>query len=361
MTESANAALPCVVLFNINGSGMGHLTTCLAYANRLRGRARPVFFSLASAIEMIHDAGFEADYFVSRFWSRASSWAWDQQLALRLGMFFERVRPDVVVFDGTWPYRGLLHAAAVYGVPKLVWSNLVLYKSGMRNVPVPESRFDLVLRLGEIGSTFEIERAGPGTRKVLVPPVTLLDDDELLGREAARDALGLDRAKRYALFSLGPGNLKDVSGIGRGLINDMKARGFEVVWAQAPISVKDVELPPDVTPLATYPLVRFMRAFDVYVGAAGYNSCCEVLQAGLPALLVPNTLVSDDQARRAALVAEAAQAVVSPCETAVARSQAIDRLLALQDGRNSRHLFDLGGAQYAADEIVALVEGQNER
>jgi UDP:flavonoid glycosyltransferase YjiC (YdhE family) len=320
-----------------------------------------VFFSLASAIEIIHDSGFEADYFVSRFWSRASGWAWDQQLALRLGMFFERVRPDVVVFDGTWPYRGLLHAAAAYGVPKLVWSNLVLYKSGVRAVPVPESRFDLVLRLGEIGSTLEIEREGPGTRKVLVPPVTLLEDEALLGRGAARDALGLDRDGRYALFSLGPGNLKDVSDIGRGLIDEMKTRGLEVVWAQAPISVKDVELPPDVKPLAVYPLVRFMRAFDVYIGAAGYNSCCEVLQAGIPALFVPNTLVSDDQPRRAELMAKAAPAVVSPCETAFDRSQAIDRLLVLRSGRTGRQPFDLGGAQYAADEIMALIEGQNGR
>ena len=94
MTSPASSDLPCVVLFNINGSGLGHLSTCLAYANRLRGRARPVFFSLASAIDVIHDMGFEADYMVSRFWSRASSWAWDQQLALRLGLLFERVRPD---------------------------------------------------------------------------------------------------------------------------------------------------------------------------------------------------------------------------------------------------------------------------
>lgn len=84
MTDSETPSLPCVVLFNINGSGMGHLSTCLGYANRLRGRARPVFFSLASAIETIHEMGFEADYFVSRFWSRASGWAWDRQLALRL-------------------------------------------------------------------------------------------------------------------------------------------------------------------------------------------------------------------------------------------------------------------------------------
>jgi UDP:flavonoid glycosyltransferase YjiC (YdhE family) len=344
------------VLFNINGSGMGHLSTCLAYANRLRGRARPVLFSLTSAIEVIHDMGFEADYFVSRFWSRASSWAWDQQLALRLGLFFERVRPQVVVFDGTWPYRGLLHAAKVYGVPRLVWSNLVLYKKGMRAVPVPESSFDLVIRLGEIGAAFQVDEGEPGTRKVTVPPVTLFEDSELLERDAARKALGLDPDGRYALFSLGPGNLKDVDGIGRGLIDAMKSRGYTVVWARAPISVRDVELPTDVTAISVYPLVRYLRAFDVYVGAAGYNSCCEILQSGVPALLVPNRLVSDDQGRRAELVAEAAPAVVSPCETEEQRKRAVDRLLDLRESQPAgRWPFDLGGADYAANEILALV------
>lgn len=356
MTDPTASSLPCVVFFNINGSGMGHLSTCLAYAKRLRGRARPVFFSLASAIEIIHDMGFEADYFVSRFWSRASAWAWDQQLALRLGLLFERVRPEVVVFDGTWPYRGLLHAAKAYGVPKLVWSNLMLYKNTMRSVPVSENNFDLVIRLGELGTAYEVEQEGPGTRKVIVPPVTLLNEEELLERNEAREALGLERDGRYALFSLGPGNLKDVSGIGHGLLAEVKARGYRVVWARAPISLQDVALPEGVTAITKYPLVRFMRAFDVFVGAAGYNTCCEVLQTGVPALFVPNSMVSDDQARRAALVAQAAPAVVSACETTQQRARAVEELLALGGHvGSSRHQIELSGAERAADEIVALV------
>jgi UDP:flavonoid glycosyltransferase YjiC (YdhE family) len=356
MTDSTSS-LPCVVFFNINGSGMGHLSTCLAYAKRLRGRARPVFFSLASAIEIIHDMGFEADYFVSRFWSRATAWAWDQQLSLRLGLLFERVRPQVVVFDGTWPYRGLLHAARAYGVPNLVWSNLVLYKSTMRPVPVSESNFDLVIRLGEPGTTYEVEQEGPGTRKVIVPPVMLLNQDELLERDEAREALGLERGGRYALFSLGPGNLKNVAGIGHGLLAEMTARGYEVVWARAPISLQDVALPEGVTTITRYPLVRFMRAFDLFVGAAGYNTCCEVLQAGVPALLVPNSMVSDDQARRAALVAQAAPAVVSACETPQQRTHAVDELLALAGHvGGARQRIELSGAERAADEILALID-----
>jgi UDP:flavonoid glycosyltransferase YjiC (YdhE family) len=351
--------LPCIVLFNINGNGMGHMSTCLAYANRLRGHARPVFFSLASAIEMIHDMGFEADYFVSRFWSRATSWAWDRQLALRLGMLFERVQPEVVVFDGTWPYRGLLEAAAAYGVPRLVWSDLTLYKQRRRKVPIRESQFDLILQLGELGTRFSLEREAIPARKVTIPPVTLLKEEDLLARDEARDSLGLSQDGRYALFSLGPGNLKDISEIGRGLIDEMRKRGYTVVWTRAPISVGDVSLPDDVIPIAVYPLVRFMRAFDVFVGAAGYNACCEVLQSGVPSLFVPNTMVADDQTRRAELVAQVAPAVVSPCDSPAERTRAVESLLALQQGPQAmRPAVDLSGAEYAADEILALISSE---
>jgi UDP:flavonoid glycosyltransferase YjiC (YdhE family) len=270
----------------------------------------------------------------------------------------ERVRPEVVVFDGNWPYRGLLAAAGTYGGARLVWSNLVLFKEGTPIVPVSESRFDLVIRLGEIGSQFAVEDNATAGRKVTIPPATLLKDDELLSRDKARDSLGLSRGGRYALFSLGPGNLKDVSDIGRGLIDEVKMRGYTVVWARTPISLRDVSLPDDVIPIAVYPLARYMRAFDVFVGAAGYNTCCEILQCGVPTLFVPNTLVADDQAGRAELVATQVPAVVCPCETSDQRASAVEALSALSPAETTARSFDLDGADRAADEIMALIGGR---
>src|SRR5690606_12806053 len=116
------------------------------------------FFSLASAVEKIHEMGFEADYFVSPSWSRTRHRYWTQQLAYRLGLLLERVRPPVLVFDGTWPAPGLLHAAAAHGLPHIVWSDLTMYREDMHPVPVSESCFDLVIRLGEIGGRFSVDR-----------------------------------------------------------------------------------------------------------------------------------------------------------------------------------------------------------
>jgi UDP:flavonoid glycosyltransferase YjiC (YdhE family) len=349
------SALPRILFFNINGSGLGHLSRCLAYARRMQGRARPVFFSLASAIEIIHDMGFEADYFVSEFWSRSHINAWNRELAVRFGLLLEEVRPAAVVFDGTWPFHGLMDACNAYGVQLRVWSNRGLHKEDFEPVPVRESDFDLVIRPGEIGDGYRVERAERPGRKVTTPPVTLLRQDELLGRVEARTALGLKQDGRYALFSLGPGNLKDVSRIARGLNEEMRRRGIAVAWVRAPISVRDMSLPDDVIPVTTYPLVRCMRAFDLFAGAAGYNTCGEVIQSGIPSLLVPNAMLADDQARRAEMVSRYAPVVVSSCETEEERREAVSRLLEMDAASARRPTADLDGAERAADEILSFI------
>lgn len=352
----ADGALPRILFFNVNGSGMGHLNRCLAYARRLRGRARPFFFSLASAIEIIEEMGFEADYFVSHYWSESSTFAWNSELAIRFGLMLERVRPDAVVFDGTWPFKGFLTACETYGSPALVWSNRGLLKSDTKAVPVDEAEFDLVIQPGELGAAEARSNLEGGGTRLTVPPVCLLEDDELMDRAAARQALGLPQDGRFVLFSLGPGNLKDVAGIGHGLIDGFEAAGFQVVWARAPISVRDVELPAGVLPLSVYPLARYLRAFDAFVGAAGYNTCCELVQSRVPALLVPNAQLVDDQVRRARMVADVMPAVVSACESGQERKAAVDALLGmLCDEPAQQAVVPMNGAALAAEAIMAVV------
>ena len=351
-----NDVLPRLLFFNINGSGLGHLSRCLAYARRLKGRAEVVFFSLASALEIIHDMGFEADYFVSEYWSNSHISAWNNELAVRVGLMLEELQPDAVLFDGTWPFHGLMDACRTRKVPLRIWSNRGLHKKDFAPVPVSESEFDLVIRPGELGTEFNVEREPRPGRKVATPPVTLLRDDELLSREAARDALGLEADGRYVLLSLGPGNLKRVDDIGAGLIAEFQNQGFDVVWAKAPITVEDVEVPDSVRQVAVYPLVRYMRAFDAFAGAAGYNTCCEVAQSGVPSLIVPNTMVADDQLTRAGMLSAHAPVVVSPCDSRTEQSKAVLQLLAVTETPQTGTELDLGGADYVADEILSLID-----
>lgn len=354
--KRAVVKIPHILFFNVNGSGMGHMNRCLAYARQLHDKAHATFFSLASAIEMIEAMGFEADYFVSHYWSSNSPTIWNRELEYRFGMMLERVQPDVVVFDGTWPYQGFMGACKAYGNPAMVWSNRGLLKSEIKPVPVDETAFDLIIVPGELGDSHHEEALQGGGKKIIVPPVTVLEGAELIARSAAREALGLNADARYVLFSLGPGNLKYVSGIGDDLIRRFAAAGFQAVWARAPISVRDAELPEGVESISVYPLVRYLRAFDAFVGAAGYNTCCEVVQAQVPSLLVPNTLLVDDQLRRARLVSDNAPAVVCKCETDEERELAVGQLLdMLADAKVKAPSVAMNGAALAAEEILALV------
>lgn len=332
------------------------MNRCLSYARQLQGVAEPYFFSLASAMEIIESFGFNGDYFVSPYWSSNKTYDWNCELAVRFGLVLEREQPDVVVFDGTWPFQGFLTACKAHGVPKMVWSNRGLLKDETAPVFVDKAAFDLVIQPGELGtSSAEVTRDKCGTRMV-VPPVCILKGEELLGRSTARKNLGLDPEGRYVLFSLGPGNLKDVSGIGYGLIRHFEAAGFKALWTRPPISVRDVQLPSGVRPISVYPLARYMKAFDVFVGAAGYNTCCEVVQSQVPSLLVPNAELADDQTRRAHLATDYAPVVVSACDSAEKQALAVEQVLALiSKPREGNKTLPMNGAELAAQAILDLV------
>ena len=110
-------------------------------------------------------------------------------------------------------------------------------------------------------------------------------------------------------------------------------------------------------PLSSYPLARYLRAFDVFVGAAGYNTCCEVAQAQIPSLIVPNTLLADDQMARARMLAAHAPVVVNPCETELDAQTAVRQLLARTEQKdNVSCALALNGADLAAEAIWQLAQ-----
>lgn len=336
-----------IIFFNINGSGLGHMNRCLAYARVMHGNADIIFFTLASVCEIIESFGYKSEYFVSPFWSSARPLAWNVDLAHRFGIFLNTVKPDIIIFDGTWPYAGFLSACKTFaGTFKLVWSRRGLMRQNIK-MPAWENLFDLVLEPGEL----DTDNA-----------VTLLQHSEILPSNEARRALGLDANKKYALFSLGPGNLKDLRSVGSRLLQAITDSGYQVCWALSPITTNDITLPQHVLPLQIYPIAKYLRAFDVFVGAAGYNTCCEVVQAQIPSLLVPNTLLADDQTRRANMVAQYAPAVVSACETDKEIQQAVEAVCWLATNHSLKPCpLPMDGAKKAADAILALAGQKSTR
>ncbi len=54
----------------------------------------------------------------------------------------------------------------------------------------------------------------------------------------------------------------------------------------------------------TFPHCNGLRQFDAVVSMAGYNSCAEILQSGVPAVLLPRSFPRKEQLIRATRMAE---------------------------------------------------------
>jgi hypothetical protein len=259
-------------------------------------------------------------------------------------------RPRVLVFDGTMPYLGLRKVMRGFGTTRYVWIKRGLYKSEVDRQRLERqiAGFDAVISPGELGDQYF---GGSGTVKN-VPPVAMLDRDDLYERDYARDVLRISRDCVCAYVQLGAGNINGVAGLRRKIVDGLKRRNIRVVVGQSPIALNaDPDLIADQV-VVDYPNSRYFRAFDFAVLAGGYNSVCEAVMLGLPTLFVPNTETgADDQLRRVELSAQFGPYKVligvDDASLDVALDSIVDmHLPPLYQGRN--------GAQDAADCILEL-------
>ena len=211
----------------------------------------------------------------------------------------------MVVFDGSFPYRGLIQTAGRSGQIPFIWCRRGMWREGAGQATAAlerSSAFDLIIEPGELSEERRVEdppAAGP--KIVGVGPILFDDEVELLDRPAAESALGLAQGRTNVLIQLGAGNINDTaSEAGMCVARLGQAAQVQVVVADSPISDQPMEVPEGVFRLRTYPISRFYRAFDFAVSAAGYNSFHELIAHRIPALFIPNrSTVVDDQVARA--------------------------------------------------------------
>jgi UDP:flavonoid glycosyltransferase YjiC (YdhE family) len=78
----------------------------------------------------------------------------------------------------------------------------------------------------------------------------------------------------------------------------------ELVFVDWLIGERRQDLPAHVRRLSTFPVPRYLAAFDLAVSAAGYNSFHELLSLAVPTVFVPNENPMMDAQELRALWAE---------------------------------------------------------
>jgi UDP:flavonoid glycosyltransferase YjiC (YdhE family) len=303
----AGLELPTVLFVSSNGAGMGHLTRLLAIARRSAEWCRPLFLSLSQAVPVVGREGFPFEYFPSRGALGMETGVWNPMFEARFRQALDQHRPAAVVFDGTWPYLGLVRARADYPETRFVWSRRGMWKADTPPDQLRKSQyFDLVIEPGEAAAAYDRGPTAQAADAARVAPVTYLDPSDLFDRERARHELGLRQDSTAVLVSLGAGNINDISSTVGAVTNALAERDdVEVVVTRSPIARRATALDSRLKTVSTFPLSRYFRAFDASVAAAGYNSFHETLAFGLPSVYVPNTATrTDDQLARARWAAD---------------------------------------------------------
>lgn len=331
MNGAAPGQPPVVVVMTSNGAGMGHLArqAAVAAAADASGAFLPVLWSMSAALPVVAGAvpgAGAAEYCPgpTRGWVRPDRW--HRYLERRLVALVGEVGATALVFDGTSPYPGLLAARRSLPHLHMIWSRRGLWRADASRVPLRAAGyFDQVVEPGDLAAAADRGPTAGDSGVTRISPVTLLETvlagwgagrEPALSREQARHRLGLDPDRPAVLVTLGAGSLDDpTSAIAAAVGAALDAPHWQVALTRAPISWR--ELPSQLRGRATvldgvFPLVRYLAAFDAAVSAAGYNAVHELVLAGLPTLLVPNTATSaDDQVARAGYLARRGWALVA--------------------------------------------------
>lgn len=364
-----------VVCYAVNGSGVGHLTRLHAiarwmrrYASALGVRCEIWFLTSCEADGILFADGFpsfklpsktvigDAGYDKLAYLALAKQWVW-HSLAL--------LRPDLLVVD-TFPrgaFGELLGAldlvrrkAFVYRPTKAAFAAradfqamLPLYDA----IVVPDTR--------EHGAV-QVPEAARG-RVHWVGPIVSRDPVELSSREEARAALGIDAGggdRLAVLVSAGgggdPGVSDHLARVHAALGDDPS---LHLVLGAGPLHRGRAIRGPRVTWIDGPGLGQHMRAFDLAICAAGYNTFHELMLAGVPTLFAPQEKIADEQDRRAQRAIDAGAGaridLREPASIRAAVDAYRDRLVRANASQAAKALVPESHARDAAAELLRLV------
>lgn len=304
------AGKPRVLFYTDNGHGLGHVTRLMAYAKRLSKKVQPYFLTMSEAYHLVHEQGFPVEYFPSakkmKFAAKQKP-IWERILDLRLRLMLDRVKPAVLVVDHVNPPEVIRSIRKDYPDVTFIWSRRGLWRqqrkpAGLRMADA----FDYVLEPMDLAAAVDMgftPRLSEGT--LYVPPITLVQRDELLSHEDARKELGIPAEGTAILLNLSADTTEQlvalISHI-QSLLREQAAADEQLtifaprhaLHADALEGVGDVVMKPK------YPIAKYANAFDAAISTAGYNSYHELVHLGVPSVFVARaTETLDDQNRRA--------------------------------------------------------------
>jgi predicted glycosyltransferase len=352
-----------IVFMVTNGAGLGHLTRGLAVAKRLReldNTLEVVFFSTSLATEVIRNEGFMFYYIPTKSLMPETVTAvkWNEYMKSMLQQIIDIYDPAAIIFDGAYPYGGVISSLRQNDTLKSIWIKREGDKSNSLKREELEKEFDLIVVPREAVRSYS-DDLGETTKVKHCNPIILIDRSEAYERAIVRKELGVDEGNNLFYVQLGAGNINDIKAHYNLIIecilknpNHMVLLGESIIGEKVCIKDKRVKI------VRSYPNARYFKAIDFAVSAVGYNTFHELLYFRVPSLFVPNlNTVHDDQVKRAQLAEEKGAALCLEEVEEKSLECAIEYMCRRKEKmkRNLQKIHQKNGAEQAAKYILEEV------
>ena len=322
----------CVMFFPTNGVGFGHFTRMYALAKRFKKYSPSteiVFFTTMPTLHLLYNEGFVTYHIAGRKkFDDLSASDWNALVEEHLSLAFNQHRPSTFIYDGAFPYRGMLNAIREQSQTRKIWMRRGTFKKGSR-IPVDSiAHFDTIVHPQDSVPLAQSE-VDHGVESITCAPIVLLDESDLLPRDIARRRLNLPLTGRTVYVQLGAGRINDIDSEVRMTVEALlKHEDITVVVGESMLGER-IDLSMNrVVLLRDYPNSMYFRAFDATVQAGGYNSFHETRRFGLPALFYPNMNTGmDDQLARCKVAEDEGWGIVVVERNHTTITDAIGKLL----------------------------------
>jgi len=357
----------CILLFPTNGVGFGHFTRLLAIARKLREdnpSTEIVFFTTMPTLHILSEQGFVCYHMPGRYrYEGMDAKNWNALCEEMMTLIFTLHRPKAFVFDGSYPYRGMLNS--VKSQPRnmmKIWVRRGAIKKGSRNIPVDSIRhFDAIIRPGDSVPDDFKDETRHNVPIVRTNPILLENNDSDPKRPDIRSMLGVPKEAVLCYIQLGAGQINDIDSELTHTLDALSEHPQAYAVIGESMLGERLQTSHDrVRILRDYPNSMYFGDFDFSVIAGGYNSFHEAINSALPSICFPNLSTGrDDQLSRALVAAERGAMVVlrkrSKENIRVAISRMMDPNIRKTMRSKSESMRDTNGAKEASQWISSQI------
>lgn len=361
-----------ILLYAVNGTGLGHLTRLMAIGRWLRRLvnglnigARPFFLSCSDADYLLAQQGFASFKIPSRATLRAASLGDPETLELirrQADRALEEIDPDILIVD-TFPTGTFDELLPVLGRDDLL--KVFVFREQrsdyMSKIPYGRllSSYDLILVPHDPGTCELPSGLDPRLEVAWSGGIVYGEPNELWSKKKVLATLGIARDKTVIYTAAGGGGDKDfkatlelITGVASEIPNS------HLVIGAGPLNRDTPLVGPHQTWTNYYPISRLFRGFDFAISSSGYNTVHELLYFQLPAVLYAQERGADDQLARALQVAASGAAIalerLDRQSLAEALPEILDPARRAAMKANAARMVRSSGARRAAEAILDL-------